>query len=102
MNDPKTNPPSGSTLLRALATAFLKHSALGEEDKIELRLMVAYESLTDTLHGGLLPYIEPTKPGEEDRARQLLPLRQEVLEYITLMEAGLKTFLDAHPMPAEE
>lgn len=75
------------------------HANIPEEVKIEIRLMKAVEGLVDCIAEGFEAYIKPR--GGEDRQR-LLPLRQEVLEYIALMQAGLKTFLDAHPIPEKE
>lgn len=100
----RTTPPEASgskkPLRRIVAEAILNHADLPEEQAIELRLLMAFDNLMGAIRDGFVPYIEPTLSG--DRAEQLLPLRREVLEYIALMEAGLKTFLDAHPMPAEE
>lgn len=102
----RTTPPDASgskkPLRRIIAEAVLEHAGLPEEQAIELRLLMAFEELTATIDNYFTRVIKPTKPGEEDRAKQLFPFRQEVLEYITLMEAGLQTFIDAHPIPEKE
>lgn len=83
-----------------LTDLILRIDGIPEDAKIELRLINALDRLFKALKDGFDPYVMPRRPGAYRES--LLPLRQEVLEYIQLMEVGLNSFLAAHPIPTEE
>lgn len=67
-----------------------------EHLKIGVKIMNAYAAFDNCLVSAAKHFSEPAKSREENES--LLPERQEFLEYLQLMKAGLDSFLTAHPI----
>lgn len=89
-------------ILMSLAKAAVAQIDVPEEAAIELQLIEEYDEFHDELHAAFRNYAMPIDPSLEsgvELQKELLPVRKEFLEYMQLMQVGLRSFLDAHPMP---
>ena len=78
---------------------FLMDPNTPETSKVELRILRKIKEL-DGLIRKCTDYAHPQT--DRKRLEQLYPLRREVLEYLTLVAAGMEAFLSEHPMPERE
>lgn len=89
-------------ILMAMTKAAIAHVDVPEEAEIEVKLIEAYDSCQHDLHAAFREYalpIDPSLEGGIELQKELLPVRKEFLEYMQLMQVGLRSFLTAHPMP---
>ena len=70
-----------------------------EHLKLCARIPDAYTKLDKKLIVASKAFSTPAKDREENE--RLMPIRQEFLEYLQLMTAGLENFLATHPAPPE-
>ena len=69
-------------------------SPLPENQKSALRVTKTLKQTEDYLHDTFSGYISTEAATDEEMA-----LHREVIEYLQLVHAGLKSFVDAHPTP---
>lgn len=88
-------------LLADILANTILESSLPEENKIEVRIMLAYKQLNDLLDETSQGFCTPTPPTESGKKfqKEAYPARKEFLEYLQLMNVGLVSFLAANPVP---
>ena len=74
---------------------YLLDGPVPEREKAPLRVAKALKTTEDYLHDTFRDYFDPETP----KSDELLSLQYEVIEYLQLVHAGLKTFVEAHPAP---
>ena len=70
--------------------------SIPEHLKIGAKIMNAYTAFDNRLIAAARHFSEPAETREKNEA--LLPERQEFLEYLQMMKAGLDSFLALHPI----
>lgn len=88
-------------LLGKILAESILSSSLPEEHKIEIRIMTAFRDFQEVMNNAYEGFANPIPPTEEGEAfaKEIYPSRQEFLEYLQLMKAGLDSFLAANPIP---
>ena len=80
-----------------LMEKIIEEPSVPEFLKIGLRISKTYGRIRGKLDKAYFGFNEPSMLPEMDAAKY--PARKEFLEYLLLMEAGLDSFLAAHPAP---
>lgn len=78
-----------------LADLMLNDENVPEYFKIDIRIITAARKFEEKFHSAFMSFCEPIVNMAE--AEAACPERKEALEYLKLMEAGLDSFLAAHP-----
>ena len=81
------------TLVMALMDDLLA-SPMPENHKSSLRVVKALKQTEDYLHEKIFEYVSIEAATDEEMA-----LHREIVEYLQLVLAGLKTFVEQHPAP---
>lgn len=84
-------------LMDQLKEQILEDPGIPEFMKIGFRLSDTHARIRTKLDKAYLGFGTP--PIDPTDALKSYPERKEFLEYLTLMEAGLDSFLEAHPAP---
>ena len=87
-----------TAIIDLIGELFLNDPNLPEWHKIELRLVREAKKM-NTMLKSICDFA--TSLRDEERTKELYPLRREVLEYITLVNAGMEAFLQEHPVPED-
>ena len=95
-NFDKHSTETKAALIDLLEDFLMNDPAVPEHQKITVRLGRAYKVFDMQLRKALAHFMDPKFDMEESEA--LLPERQEFLEYLQMMKAGLDSFLALHPI----
>lgn len=68
-----------------------------EEKKAELLLLREIKKTTNCITDAMGAYIGPSESLED--AQKSYPVRKEAIEYLSLVRAGVQSFIDTHPLP---
>ena len=72
----------------------LLSSPMPENQKSSLRVVKALKQTEDYLHEKIFEYVSTEAATDEEMA-----LHREIIEYLKLVLAGLKSFVEQHPTP---
>lgn len=95
-NFDKEDPKTRMAVVELLEDLMINAPDVPEHQKISVRLGRAYKTFDRQLQKALAHFMEP-KP-DMTESEQLFPERQEFLEYLQLLKAGLDNFLTLHPI----
>lgn len=87
-----------TAIIDLIGGLFLDDPKLPEWRKIEIRLVREAKKM-DTMLKSICDFAISLP--DEERTKELYPLRREVLEYITLVNVGMEAFLQEHPVPED-
>ena len=95
-NFDKADPKTRMAVVELLEDLMINAPDVPEHQKITVRLGRAYKTFDKQLQKALAHFMDPKR--DMDESERLLAERQEFLEYLQLMKAGLDSFLTAHPI----
>lgn len=84
-------------LLDKMAERIIEDPSVPEYMKVSLRLNNVHRRIENKLHAAWAGFAKPELSMEEEK--RTYPEKKAFLEYMLLMEAGLDSFLKAHPAP---